>query len=402
MWNFNKLLGICGLSVVSNQTSKDKIMFQLRQRRLTANCSTCGKKTNSFHSYSPVRKIKHGTILGKVCELVIKPRRFKCLTCSLVFTEIIDLFPAYQTATIKHKKEVVFNLSDRSFNAGTKRYSVSYHTQRKWLNEVVACEVLNFQKEAEEQTSFVLGIDEVSFAGRNMVTTIGNITKHRLKGVLHSKRKDELRKVLRSIPPQVKSLISEVVIDMCELYLKSVQAVLPDAAVVIDHFHVIQDANRRIDEERRILQDIFKKPIKRYVLTKNKEGLKYWEVLELEAVMEKYQELKMYWETKERLRTMYKSENREEAGEKLNLIISTLTSTDDGELITWGNTLSYWKEYILNYFNNKSTNGFMEGMHNKMKLIKRISFGFRNKEVFINKVMLSVLITAMLLPQLLT
>ena len=402
MWNFNKLLGICGLQVVTSQTNKDRITFQLRQRRLTADCLHCQTKTKRFHSYSPMRKIKHGTLLGKICELVIKPRRFTCLNCNLVFTETLTFAPPFQKATVQHKKEVVFNLSDRSFNAGTKRYAVSYHTQRKWLKEIIGGEVFNFTKEGMEQTPFVLGIDEVSFAGNNMVTTIGNITRHRLKGVLRSRRKDELRKVLRSIPPQVKSLIYEVVIDMCELYLKSVQAVLPDSAVVVDHFHVIQDANRRIDEERRILQDIYKKTIKRYVLTKNKEDLKYWEVLELQQIMEKYPELKMHWETKERLRTMYKSDDREKAEEKLNLIISTLTSTNDGELINWGRTLSRWKEYILNYFNSKSTNGFMEGMHNKMKLIKRISFGFRNKEVFIQKVMLSVLITTLLFPQLLT
>ena len=118
--------------------------------------------------------------------------------------------------------------------------------------------------------------------------------------------------------------------------------------------------------------------------------------------MKHYPELKMYWETKERLRTMYKSKTKEEAQEKLKLIISTLTSTDNGELITWGNTLSRWRQYILNYFNNKSTNGYMERMHNKMKPIKRISFGFKNKEVFIQKVMLSVLFTTLVLLQLLT
>lgn len=107
-----------------------------------------------------------------------------------------------------------------------------------------------------------------------MVTTIGNITKHRLKGVLSSKRKDELKKVLRSLSPKIKSLISEVVIDMSNLYLKAVKEVLPKAEIVVDHFHLIQDANRRIDEERRLLQD----------------------------------------------------------EEKLRLIISTLRSTDDGEL----------------------------------------------------------------------
>jgi transposase len=110
----------------------------------------------------------------------------------------------------------------------------------------------------------------------------------------------------------------------------------------------------------------------------------------------------MFYVTKERLRDMYKSKTKKEAQKQLKLIISALESTDDGELISWGRTLSRWSEYILNYWNSHSTNGFMEGIHNKMKLIKIISFGFRNKKVFIQKVMLSVLITTLLLPQLFT
>jgi len=104
----------------------------------------------------------------------------------------------------------------------------------------------------------------------------------------------------------------------------------------------------------------------------------------------------MFYVTKERLREMYRAKTKEEASKQLRLIISTLESTDDGELISWGRTLSRWDEYILNYWNNKSTNGFMEGIHNKMKLIKRISFGFRNKQVFIQKIMLSVLVASLI------
>ncbi len=164
-----------------------------------------------------------------------------------------------------------------------------------------------------------------------MVTTVGNITNHRLKRVLNSKRTDELEKVLRNLSPGVKSLITEVVIDMCDLYRKAVEETLP-----------------------------------------------------------------MVYATKERLREMYRVSSKDEARKRLELIISTLESTDDGELISWGRTLSRWKEPILNYWNSRSTNGFMEGMHNKMKFIKRISFGFRNKKVFIYKIMLSVMIFSIL------
>jgi len=395
MWNFNKILDICGLQISKTKSNNENVSFYLSQRRVTAHCPKCKNRTNAFHSFSPSRKIKHGTILGKTCSLVIRPRRFHCFNCDFVFTEKILVAP-YEKATLKHKREVIFNLSDRSFRSGTKRFNVSYHTQRKWLKEIVQCEVLNFEKEKTENKSFVLGIDEVSFAGRDMVTTIGNITKHRLKGVLHSRRKDELKKVLKNLPSDVKSLISEVVIDMCDLYLRSVKEVLPKVSVVVDHFHIIQDANRRIDGERVLLQDIYKKRIPRYILTKNKEDLTSQQIHYLSDIIKEYPELHMFYQMKESLREMYTSKTKEEAEVKLKTIISSLKSTDDGVLITWGNTLSYWKEYILNYWNSRSTNGFMEGMHNKMKLIKRISFGFRNKEVFIHKVMLSVLIASVL------
>jgi len=395
MWNFNKILDICGLQILKTKLNNENISFYLNQRRVTAHCPKCKNRTNIIHGFSPLRKIKHGTILGKTCLLVIRPRRFRCIDCDFVFTEEILVRP-YERATLKHKREVIFNLSDRSFSSGTKRYAVSYHTQRKWLKELVHDEVLNFEKERVESKPFVLGIDEVSFAGRNMVTTIGNITKHRLKGVLHSRRKDESKQALRSLPSDIKPLISEVVIDMCDLYLRSVKEVLPKVSVVVDHFHIIQDANRRIDGERLLLQDIYKKRIQRYILTKNKEDLIGQQIHYLADIIKEYPELHVFYQTKESLREMYTSKTKEEAEVKLRTIISSLKSTDDGVLITWGNTLSYWKEYILNYWNSRSTNGFMEGMHNKMKLIKRISFGFRNKEVFIHKVMLSVLIASVL------
>lgn len=335
-------------------------------------------------------------IMGKVCELSIKPRRFQCLACDFIFNEILAIVKPYEKATLKHKQEVIFNLSDRSFSSGTKKYKVSYNTQRRWLDELTADKLFDFKKEEKDNKPFVLGIDEVSFAGREMVTTIGNITDHHLKGILNSKRKDELKRVLRSFSPKTKSLISEVVIDMCSLYLVAIKQTLPNADIVVDHFHIIQDANKRIDSARYILQDIYKKRIPRYILTKNKEDLIGQQIHYLADIIREYPELHMFYETKERLREMYRAKTKEEAGKQLRLIISTLESTDDGELISWGRTLSRWSEYVLNYWNHKSTNGFMEGIHNKMKLIKRISFGFRNKKVFIQKIMLSVLVASLI------
>jgi len=63
---------------------------------------------------------------------------------------------------------------------------------------------------------------------------------------------------------------------------------------------------------------------------------------------------------------------------------------DDAELIRWGNTLKHWKEPILNHFDNHTTNGFTEGCHTKIKMLKRISYGLKNVEVYQRKMLLGL------------
>lgn len=76
------------------------------------------------------------------------------------------------------------------------------------------------------------------------------------------------------------------------------------------------------------------------------------------------------------------------ASELLNNIIINLKSSDDGELIRWGNTLKRWKEPILNHFDNRTTNGFTERCNTKIKMLKRNSYGLRNVEVYWRKILL--------------
>ena len=41
-------------------------------------------------------------------------------------------------------------------------------------------------------------------------------------------------------------------------------------------------------------------------------------------------------------------------------------------------TLRHWWEVILNYFHDRLSSGVVEGMNNKLKLIKRLAYGYRN------------------------
>ncbi len=50
-------------------------------------------------------------------------------------------------------------------------------------------------------------------------------------------------------------------------------------------------------------------------------------------------------------------------------------------------TLNNWQEEILNYFDHRITNGFVEEKNNRIKTIKRIAYGYRNMANFRLKIL---------------
>ncbi|MFH1662043.1 MAG: transposase, partial [Candidatus Falkowbacteria bacterium] len=75
-----------------------------------------------------------------------------------------------------------------------------------------------------------------------------------------------------------------------------------------------------------------------------------------------------------------------------NHVMMLLETPDHSRyLATLKNTMKKWRIPILNYFKNKTTNGFTEGYHTKIKMIKRVSFGFRNINNYIAKITLAFL-----------
>ncbi|MEM9885556.1 MAG: transposase, partial [Bacteroidota bacterium] len=54
-------------------------------------------------------------------------------------------------------------------------------------------------------------------------------------------------------------------------------------------------------------------------------------------------------------------------------------------------TFSNWYEYILNYFDGKWSNGIVEGINNRIKMMKRRAFGYRNFQAFRTRVLVEFL-----------
>jgi len=111
----------------------------------------------------------------------------------------------------------------------------------------------------------------------------------------------------------------------------------------------------------------------------------------VDSLLARYPDLRGFYWTKEALRELYQQEDRAVAARHLDNVILNLKAGDDAELVRWGNTLKHWREPILNHFDNGTTNGFTEGCHTKIKMLKRLSYGLRNVDVYAKKMLLGFL-----------
>ena len=379
------LLGLKGHQVGSVSEYKDVIEVEVSLIRGEVYCPYCGVGQAHRHGSCKPRKVLHNWRNGKKIYLKLYRRRWRCQECRRSFNDGAALLRPYSRITREAEREVLWQLKDRSFSQIRRELGVGYGTQRRLLESETNEEALGFIGKEDE---LCLGIDEHSFRHQELVHTVTEIKLRRMLGILKDDRIATLKEFLNKIP---QDKVKEVCIDMKESLRKAVAVTFPEARVVVDHFHVIADANRRMDEARRIEQDVHRRrkvkiPKKLFLI--GSEKLAEDKKRKMDALLETYPHLKGFYWAKEKLRELYRQESRKEAVRQLDALIFSLRSDDDGELIRWGNMLKRWRDPILNYFDNRTTNAFTEGCNTKIKMLKRISYGLRNVEVYWRKILL--------------
>jgi len=299
--------------------------------------------------------------------------------------------------TVVVQNHALERLTDSSFKATTRRLGVAYSTLVGLLTKVFSLENINWLNQIVDGR-IKLGIDEHRFKKNQMVVTVANLLTGKPVHILPNDRKATVVNFLKSLPAEIASKIEEVAVDMRMAFVKAVEETLPNARIVVDHFHMIQDANKRVNEARKIEDDVQEKikgngprRINWKVLVTAREHLKPNQEELLAKYLSWYPAVSTFYACKESLRDMYKSPTKKLAGVRLERLIIQMRKSDYPELWIWARTLTTYKEYILNYFDNHTTNAVTEGLHRKFKLIQRTAYGFRNPEVYVRRIMLACL-----------
>ena len=378
------LLGLKDYKVGEVWGEEDRVTVEVEIKG-KEKCPDCGSSRLYSHGMSQPRQVLHTWSNGRQVYLVLPRHRWKCYDCSHTFTEGRELMRPHSRLTRPAEAEALWQLKDRSFGQVTRELGIGYGTLRRLLERETDEEMLGFIQDEDE---IHLGIDEHSFRHQELAHTVTEVKQRKVLGILRDDRIATLKKFLSKIAGDK---VKEVCIDMKDGLRKAMEALFPLAKVVVDPFHVIADANKRMGEARRIEQDVHRKKkvqIPKKIFLVGRERLTEEKRQKVDTLLEKYPGLKAFYWAKEKITELYRQQSREEATRLLDNIIFNLKSADDAELVRWGNTLKHWREPILNHFDNHTTNGFTEGCHTKIKMLKRISYGLRNVEVYCRKMLL--------------
>jgi transposase len=244
-----------------------------------------------------------------------------------------------------------------------------------------------------------IGLDETCFArlGRyratSYATTVADVEDHQVIDILPSRNYVDVASFIDNQPKAWKQRTRFGALDMSATYAAVYSVTLPKAAQVVDPFHVVQLANRCLDQVRRRVQTertghrgrkddpLYRA---RRVLLMAEERLDDKAAQRLSSLLELGDpgaEVAVAYRIKERLRDFYRAVGPDDARAMLaELNDHCLKRAMPAEVQKLGATISRWFDKICNFHLAKVTNGPTETLNNLIKRIKRVGFGFRNFE----------------------
>ena len=259
------------------------------------------------------------------------------------------------------------------------------------VKEIVKSDLFKRYKKIPLRHVRYLAVDEFHVGRKGKFMTVAlDLESGQILWVAKGRGAAALHKFFRRLR-LARAKVEAVACDMSAAYWSAILEGLPKARVVFDHFHIIQLANQKIDEVRRGLQreagllDRRYLKGKRYLLLMGGENVPEAKRAALEEALRFNEPLSLSYYLKEELRALWSQPNWHAARRFLSAWCAQAMESAITEMITLAKTLRLHATGILNYFLHPISTGKLEGMNNKIKVLKRKAYGYRDETFFILK-----------------
>lgn len=401
------LLGLDRKEYIIMDMKKEKgiIEVELKSKKEKVRCPSCNKFTSSIHSkLKPIRSVYLDSC-GEKVNLIIYKRRFHCYNCNKIFTEEMNLNSKNGSISNKTKIQIRKDLLD--YNMTIDKIAIKNHVSkyivRKELEDATVT-IPDYQKNLPKVISF----DEFKAdtkAGK-YAFVLNDPIHRKVLDILPSRKKEHLIQYFTHT--ENRRSVEYIISDMYEPYLLVQQIMFPHAKYVVDKFHYTRYILQALDKIRIRLQNDYGIRSREYKLLKNKKNVallrKYSNDISWWVEQERYRnghmvrvlpgdiiyellkindELHRGYQLKELFLDIINHAPLEDAKRQLSEFVDLCNTSKIPEFIEAASTINNWLDYIVNSFiDSRYTNGFTEGTNNKIKVIKRNAFGYKNFAFF--------------------
>jgi transposase len=387
-----QLLNIPGIRVLSVRIEAHSIKCEIESTQGYSMCHRCGQKATEFHGYDQALELRHLPLCGRPVMLRLRPKRYRCRYCegTVTTTERADWYDAKAGCTKAYAEFLLLELVNGTLQEVAKKQGVSYDSVRGVLKRYVKGEVDWSQIKALG----LLGVDEISLLkGHSDFVTL--VSAHDEQGrplvlaVLEGREKQTLVDFLKTIPKGLQGTIKEVCPDLYEGFINAVEEVLPQAKIVADRFHVTKLYRAAVDALRKTELKALKGALTKeqyaglkgvlWALRKRSENLAPEEHALLDRLFEASPLLHKAYTLREKLTRIFDKKQSKQSGRRaIRRWMAAVRESGLDCFDTFLTTLENRMDLITNYFISRSSSGWVEGLNNKIKVLKRRSYGVKN------------------------
>lgn len=366
-------------------------------------CHICGRKLTKRHGHDRAITLRHLSILNMKTYIRIRPVRYQCTDCNgkPTTTQKLPWYDERSPHTRAYEEHILLELINNTVEDVSIKEKLGYEAVMGIINRHVSTEV-NWQKIKKID---VLGIDEISLkkGHKDFVSIVTGRTGDKIiiLAVLKDREKQTVKEFLLSIPKQLRKSVKAICSDMYEGFINAAKEVFGKKLIVVDRFHVAKLYRNGLEElrkkeMRRLKNELSEEEYKKlkgvmWILRKAKSKLMDEEKETLEYLFKHSPLLELAYDSSNDLTDIFEEDiSKTKAKRKINSWKKRIKKSDLTCFDGFIKTLEKWIEEITNYFIDRQTSGFVEGLNNKIKVIKRRCYGILNTNHLFQRIFLDV------------
>lgn len=386
---FNKLLALQGAFVHDVKFLAEAIVVTVVRRARLHRCPRCTFTTAA--GYDHHRRDWRHVALGKwrvwVRSTVF---RLKCPTHG-VLIEAVPWAEHGSRFTLDFEDVVAWLAQQTNQTAVSRFIHVAWATVGTIIERVVARKL----DAGRLNDLFAIGIDEVSYRkGHKYLSVVADHVRGGAAWVGEGRSQESIGKFFDELGPARSAEIAAVTMDMCAPYIAEVRARAPNAEIAFDPFHVVKLANEAVHvlrrteaRDRKGTNEAHVLKGSRWALLKAPESLRADEKVRLSEVSSINRRVYRGYLLKEELRALYQC-GAASAEHHLRAWLSWASRSKLPPFVKLARTLRRYFDGVLAAIRLGLSNGRLEGLNNKIGVIKHRAYGFHSAAALIAMVYL--------------